>query len=161
MSKMFWAGLRIGWIRATAAPVRNRLLRLRSAIDLGPSVPAQILAARLLRAIDAGWLRDLTDALRGRRDLLLEQLGQQLPAWRAGSPTAGLSVWVRLPVSNSDTFAHLAARYGVIVAPGAASCIDGLHRDGIRLSIAESAETLSSAVDRLAVAWERHTEDLA
>lgn len=160
LSKMFWAGLRIGWIRGPS-PVLARLLRLRATVDLAPSVPAQILASRLLSAVSAGWLHDLGLTLRSRRDLLLSQLNAQLPAWQTEPPAAGLSIWVRLPVNDSETFAHVASRYRVIVAPGATCCIDGRHHAGIRLSIAESPETLVSAVDRLAAAWERHSQELA
>ncbi|WP_188317054.1 PLP-dependent aminotransferase family protein [Solihabitans fulvus] len=160
LSKMFWAGLRIGWLRAPAA-LRGHLLRLRSASDLAPSVPAQLLALRLLGAVDEAWLTDLLCALRARRDLLLDLLARHLPAWRTTRPSAGLSLWATLPVADSETYAHLAARYGVLVAPGATSCVDGRHHAGIRLSIAEAPHTLASAVDRLAAAWEEHARDLA
>ncbi|MFF3670552.1 aminotransferase-like domain-containing protein [Microtetraspora malaysiensis] len=160
LSKMFWAGLRVGWVRAPA-PLRDHLLRLRSASDLAPGVPAQIIAARLLPAADAGWREGLRAALRDRRDLLLELLARHLPAWRVGGPRAGLSAWAVLPVTESETFTHLAARYGVIVASGATACVDGGHHDGVRLSFAESPRTLESAVDRLVAAWEEHTRRLA
>lgn len=160
LSKLLWAGLRIGWIR-TPATLRGHLLRLRSANDLAPSVPSQIIATRLLHAVDDRWFDALQTALRARRDLLLTMLRQHLPAWHAESPAAGLSLWTTLPVTDSETYAHLAARYGVIVAPGATHCVDGHHRAGIRLSIAESPHVLQAAVDRLAAAWEHHARDLA
>ncbi|MEV8636907.1 aminotransferase class I/II-fold pyridoxal phosphate-dependent enzyme [Streptosporangium sp. NPDC051023] len=100
----------------------------------------------------------LPGALAGRGGRLL---GRHLPAWRPEPPAAGLSLWVTLPVTDSETYAHLASRYGVIVAPGAAHCVDGRHHAGIRLSIAESPHVLEAAVDRLAAAWEHHTRDLA
>ncbi|WP_214414411.1 aminotransferase-like domain-containing protein [Sphaerisporangium fuscum] len=160
LSKMFWAGLRIGWVRAPD-PLRDYLLRMRSASDLAPGVPAQIIAARLLTAADAAWRDGLRRALRERRDLLLDLLARHLPAWRAEVPRAGSSVWVTLPVTESETFAHLAARYGVIVASGATACVDGRHHDGVRLSFAESHATLEAAVDRLTAAWEEHARRLA
>ncbi|GAA1235526.1 PLP-dependent aminotransferase family protein [Kitasatospora nipponensis] len=160
LSKMFWAGLRIGWLRAPE-PLHRYLLRLRSANDLAPSVPSQLLATRLLHAADAAWQQSLRQALRARRDLLLTHLTQQLPAWQTQSPQAGLSMWVTLPVADSETFTHLATRYGVIVASGATSCVDGRHSSGLRLSFAESPKTLESAVDRLSVAWEEHSRRLA
>ncbi len=160
LSKMFWAGLRIGWLRAPS-PLYRYLLRLRSANDLAPSVPSQVLATRMLHAADAAWQQGLRRALRERRDLLLAHLARQLPAWQAQSPQAGLSMWATLPVAGSETFTHLAARYGVIVASGATACVDGRHLGGLRLSFAESPRTLESAVDRLSVAWEEHTRQLA
>ncbi|MFJ8739368.1 PLP-dependent aminotransferase family protein [Embleya sp. NPDC127516] len=159
LSKMFWAGLRVGWLRAPDA-LRGRLTRTR-ATGAAASVPAQVLAARLLRAADAHWQEELRRALTERRDLLLDLLAGQLPAWRVQAPRAGLSVWADLPVADSTTFAHLAARYGVLVLPGADACVDGRHHRGVRLSFAESAATLESAVDRLTAAWEEHTRRLA
>ncbi|WP_344928256.1 PLP-dependent aminotransferase family protein, partial [Streptosporangium carneum] len=153
LSKLLWAGLRVGWIRTQGAP-RGHLLRLRSASDLAPGVPAQVIATRLLEAVDDPWLDALRAALRARRDLLVTLLGRHLPAWRAHPQAAGLSLWVTLPVTDSESYAHLAARYGVIVAPGAAHCVDGRHHAGIRLSVAESPHVLEAAVDRLAAAWE-------
>ncbi|NUW43384.1 aminotransferase-like domain-containing protein [Nonomuraea rhodomycinica] len=160
LSKMFWAGLRVGWIRAPEW-LRDVLLLLASASDLAPGVPAQLIAARLLGAAGATWQDELRRSLRDRRDLLLGLLRRQLPAWRPEVPRAGLSAWVSLPVTESETFAHLAARYGVIVAPGAAACVDGRHHHGVRLSFAESPRTLESAVDRLVAAWEEHSRRLA
>ena len=160
LSKVLWAGLRIGWLRAPD-PLRGYLLRLRSSQDLAPSVPSQLLAAQLLAAADLPWQDGLRRALRERRDLLLTLLQRDLPAWQAQCPQAGLSVWATLPVADSDSFAHLAARYGVLVTPGATACVDGRHRNGLRLSIAESPQTLETAVDRLTVAWEEHTRQLA
>ncbi|WP_329565614.1 hypothetical protein [Kitasatospora sp. NBC_01266] len=49
-----------------------------------------------------------------------------------------------------------ATRYGVLVAPGAAACVDGRHHHGVRLSFAEAPDILEAAVDRLAAAWEEH-----
>ncbi|WP_161500912.1 PLP-dependent aminotransferase family protein [Embleya scabrispora] len=160
MSKMFWAGLGVGWLRVPDA-LRGYLAQTAAAAAAAPSVPAQVVAARLLRAADAGWQEGLRRTLAERRDLLLALLAEQLPAWRVTAPRAGLSMWAELPVADSTTFVHLAARYGVLVAPGAAACVDGRHHHGVRLSFAESADTLRTAVDRLTAAWEEHTRRLA
>ncbi|MFD9890414.1 PLP-dependent aminotransferase family protein [Amycolatopsis sp. NPDC059027] len=160
LSKMFWAGLRIGWIRAPAA-LRGHLLRLRSANDLAPGVPGQLFAARLLEAVDDAWHGQLRAALAARRDLLVNAIRQRLPAWAVEPPAAGLSLYARLPLADSETYAHRAARYGVLVTPGAACCVDRRHFAGVRLSIAESPHTLETAVDRLAAAWEDHSRDVA
>ncbi|MFE3201667.1 PLP-dependent aminotransferase family protein [Embleya sp. NPDC059237] len=160
MSKMFWAGLGVGWLRVPDA-LRGYLAQTAATAAVAPSVPAQVVAARLLRAADAGWQEGLRRTLAERRDLLLALVAEQLPAWRVTAPRAGLSMWAELPVADSTTFVHLAARYGVLVAPGAAACVDGRHHHGVRLSFAESADTLETAVDRLTAAWEEHTRRLA
>ena len=46
-SKAFWGGLRVGWIRATSDSV-GHFTAVKSAEDLGTSIPAQIVTAKLL-----------------------------------------------------------------------------------------------------------------
>ena len=48
MSKLYWGGLRIGWIRARSSLI-NRLVEQKSCGDLGTSAPMQVIAAELLR----------------------------------------------------------------------------------------------------------------
>jgi DNA-binding transcriptional MocR family regulator len=161
LSAVFWAGLRVGWLRAPA-PLHDRLLRMRGLADLAPSVPAQLLARGLLAAADPAWYRELDRALRERRELLLRLLAEQLPGWRTQSAPAGLALWAWPPVLDSATFAHLAAgRFGVLTTPGAAACADGRHLAGLRLGYAQAPETLEAAVDRLRAAWEEHSRQLA
>src|SRR5690606_27880665 len=81
ISKLLWAGLRVGWVRCDE-PLRTAILRLKAAADLGTSVPSQVLAARQLRAVDPAWLDGHRKRLRSRRDLLIDLLAERLPAWR-------------------------------------------------------------------------------
>jgi DNA-binding transcriptional MocR family regulator len=77
-------------------------------------------------------------------------------------PAAGLSMWVELPVTDGEPFAHLAAaRCRVITAAGATHCVDNAHHSGLRLAYAHSADALDEAVRRLAAAWEHHCRKLA
>lgn len=160
VSKLLWGGLRIGWIRADE-PLRSALVARKSALNLATASPTQLLCAQLLAAVDDGWLAAHRDALRERRDHLTSLLAAHLPSWRLRPPEAGLSLWAELPVGNADAFTHVAARYGVTVAAGSAACVDGAHRQFIRLSFAEQLDTLELATERLAAAWEAHTENLA
>jgi DNA-binding transcriptional MocR family regulator len=160
LSKLMWAGLRIGWIRADPA-LLERVARWKAADDLATSAPAQAIAVALLEAIDDTWLHAHRRALASRRDHLVQLIGGQLPAWRTRTPAAGLSLWVELPLEHADTFVHAAAAHGVVVAPGSAACSDTRHLAGVRLSFAETLETLELAVERLASAWELHSQDVA
>jgi len=159
-SKLLWAGLRVGWIRA-APEIVERLAAFKADDDLATSAPAQLLTARLLDALDDDWLADHRRALTERRDHLLALISEQLPAWSPHRPAAGLSLWVELPVRDASAFAVVAASHGIVVAPGAASCVCGGHRDAIRLSFAEPLAVLDLAVERLASAWEIHCQELA
>jgi len=159
-SKVLWGGLRVGWIR-TRDPLRQALIARKAALNLGTAVISQALAARLLAAIDPGWLGAHRAALTQRRDQLTALIAAQLPAWRTRSPHAGLSLWAELPLDTADAFTLAAARHGVSVMAGGPACADGRHRNFVRLSFAEQPGTLELAVERLAAAWEAHTQDLA
>src|SRR5207249_38549 len=52
LSKLFWGGLRLGWVRAPAA-LAVRFARVKATHDLGSSAVSQVLAERLLRAPEA------------------------------------------------------------------------------------------------------------
>lgn len=159
-SKMLWGGLRVGWIRADE-PVRQAVVARKAALNMGTAVISQALTARLLAAVDPGWLAAHRGALTQRRDHLSALLGAHLPAWRAQPPEAGLSLWAELPLDAADAFTLAAARHGVSVMAGGSACADGRHRHFIRISFAEQPGTLELAVERLAAAWEAHAEDLA
>lgn len=160
VSKVLWGGLRVGWIRVRD-PLRQILIARKAGLNLGTAVMSQALAARLLAAIDSGWLAAHRAALTQRRDQLNALLSAQLPAWRVRPPQAGLSLWAELPLDTADAFTLAAARHGVSVMAGGSGCADGRHRNYVRLSFAEQPGTLELAVERLAAAWEAHAEDLA
>jgi DNA-binding transcriptional MocR family regulator len=160
VSKLLWGGLRVGWIRASE-PLRTAVLAHKAALNLATSAVSQALTAQLLAAITPRWLEAHRGALALRRDHLTALLADRLPAWRADSPAAGLSVWAELPLGGADAFAHAAARHGVTIAPGSTCCFDRRHYHCIRLSFAEQPDTLELAVDRLAAAWETHAGNLA
>ena len=159
-SKVLWGGLRVGWIRADD-PLRQAIVERKTALNLGTSAISQALTARLLGAIDAGWLAAHRAALTQRRDHLAALLAAHLPAWRVRPPDAGLSLWAELPLETAEAFTLVAARHGVAVLAGGPACADGQHRHFIRLSFAEQPGTLELAVERLAAAWEAHAETLA
>lgn len=160
VSKLLWPGLRIGWIRAPRL-LHAAILARKAGLNLATSAVSQAFAAQLLAAVDAGWLAAYRAALAQRRDHLTSLLQVHLPAWRTQTPQAGLSLWAELPVGSTDAFVHAAARHGVTVAAGSVACLDGRHGRHLRLSFAETLDTLALAVERLAAAWEAHAQDLA
>ncbi len=95
MSKLFWGGLRVGWVRGPK-PLIARLTRVKVAADLGGSVVSQALAARILPRRD-----EVAQARRReflpRFDHLSALLGDGLPEWSWVRPEGGLTLWVRLP----------------------------------------------------------------
>jgi DNA-binding transcriptional MocR family regulator len=151
MSKAFWAGLRIGWVRASPTLVQ-RLALVRATIDLASPVVEQLVAAELLR--DPGpVLRARRAALRARRDALAAAVGATLPAWRFAIPAGGLSLWVGLDAPRSSALAAVADRHGVRVAAGPRFGVDGAFERFLRLPFNHPEPVLAEAVERLAVAW--------
>jgi DNA-binding transcriptional MocR family regulator len=161
VAKLLWGGLRVGWIRAESAALRELLVEGKGEVNGGTSVVAQGVAGALLSVIDGSWLEGYRAALRERRDFLCGLLSAALPAWEVVVPAAGMSLWVRLPVVDAAAFAHVALRFGVVVGTAAEACACGEHLGFVRLSFALPAEELRVAVERLAAAWEVHAQNLA
>src|SRR5450432_2663962 len=115
-SKLFWVGLRIGWIRGPE-PLIHRLARRKAMDDLGSSVLSQAVAVRLLESVDA-----VTALRRGqveaRFEAMSKALTRLLPDWKWRKPAGGLTLWVRIPRGNASELAQVAARHGVSVLPG-------------------------------------------
>ena len=156
LSKRYWGGLRLGWVRAPAA-LAVRFARVKATQDLGSSAVSQILAERLLRAPDReqrAARERLCAELRGRYDTLAAALADQLPDWRWDAPAGGLSIWVQLPTPTAETFAQRALRHGVAVATAPALSPSGAHPDRLRLSFSGPASELVESVKRLASAWD-------
>jgi len=151
LSKPVWAGLRVGWIRASADLV-HRLAALRASIDVGGAVLDQLVAAHLVGDIEAIAAERVAQLL-PRRDALLAAIARELPQWRAAIPQGGLSVWAELDAPLSTPLTLMAAQAGVIVVPGSRFGIDGTLERFLRIPFALPADRLDEAMGRLAAAW--------
>jgi DNA-binding transcriptional MocR family regulator len=154
-AKLFWAGLRVGWVRSSDAWA-VRMLATKTVADLGTPLISQLLAVRLLEHADE-ILEERRAELRPRRDQLCRLLDEHLPSWEWIRPPGGLSLWVQLPSGNAIEFAELALRYGVAVVPGQALSVDEGNRRGLRLVFARPEATIERAVQRLAAAWDNYS----
>jgi DNA-binding transcriptional MocR family regulator len=151
-AKTMWGGLRIGWVRADAATVR-RLAEHRSPWELGTPVLEQLVVARALPHLDAV-LHHRSAELRARRDALLAEVADLLPAWELPVVPGGLALWVHLGEALSSPLALAARRYGVHITAGPRFGVDGAFERYLRLPFGASPETLREAVRRLARAWD-------
>lgn len=151
MSKSFWGGLRIGWIRADRSTLAT-LTALRPAIDMGTAIVEQLAAAVLLgRAEDV--LPERREILRQRRALLVSLLGRHLPDWQPNPGRGGMSLWVRLPAPMSSALSAAASRMGLEIPPGPRFGVDGTLERFIRVPYTLPDDQLSEAVELLALAW--------
>ena len=161
LAKEVWAGLGVGWIRAEPTTTDD-LARLRAAVDLGGSVPAQLIALRCLDGLEDRTAR-LRAALSERAAALGELIDEQLPEWSWAPPTGGLSLWCRLPAGSGDEgrpsgdgdrLARRAPEWGVSVLPGSSAAVDDRCDGFVRLSFAGPVDQLRTGVERLAAAWD-------
>ncbi|BAL88593.1 putative GntR-family transcriptional regulator [Actinoplanes missouriensis 431] len=154
LSKVVWGGLRVGWVRASAGMVA-RLARMRTVMDLGGNVPAQLAAAALLPTLDALVARSAVRR-KAQHDHLRSELGRLLPSWEAPAVPGGQTLWVRLPSGDGGSFTQVALRHGVAVLPGAGLDAGGGSGDRLRVQFMASEEELGEAVRRLADAWREY-----
>jgi DNA-binding transcriptional MocR family regulator len=151
ISKVCWAGLRVGWVRGPASVIRQ-LGRLKSAADLGGPLPTQAIAVPLVAALDEAKAARRKE-LRPRRDLLAALLQQQLPEWTFTIPSGGLFLWVKAPGVNTRQFAQYAARHRVALAPGALFSVDDGHEEYMRVPYLLDETAMRAGIGRLATAW--------
>nr|WP_185296293.1 PLP-dependent aminotransferase family protein [Mycolicibacterium litorale] len=151
MSKSFWGGLRIGWIRADRSTLAS-IAALRPSIDMGTPILEQLAAAELLRIADEV-LPDRRDILRSRRALMLSLLDEHLPDWQPCPGGGGLALWVRLPTPMSSALSAAASRMGLDVPPGPRFGVDGSLERFIRIPYTLPPDQMGEAVELLAQAW--------
>jgi DNA-binding transcriptional MocR family regulator len=118
LSKLYWGGLRTGWIRASTGLIA-RVAAAKAAADLGSAAFPQAIAAALLNDEHDDIVKWRREWLRARHDALTGALRSALPEWTWPEPDGGLTLWVRLPwPADSGAFAQAALRHGVAVVPG-------------------------------------------
>jgi DNA-binding transcriptional MocR family regulator len=151
ISKSWWGGLRIGWIRA-AEPVVDLVVRSRASLGLGAPIIEQLAAAALLAEGDEP-LAIRRATLSRQEAHLRKALAVALPEWEVRRPPGGLSLWVALPKPLSERLVEAAEPLGVRIVPGSRFGVDGAFQRFVRLPFTLPEADLQQAVDRLARAW--------
>jgi len=150
MSKPYWGGLRIGWVRASA-PLVQRLAAARVGVDMSSPVLDQLVAVRLL-AQAAAIVPARRAQLAAQRDALLAAVAELLPEWRITPPAGGVTLWAELDGPISSALARAAERLGVRLAPGPRFGLDGTLERFMRLPFTLPVDQLIEAVHRIAAA---------
>jgi DNA-binding transcriptional MocR family regulator len=150
-SKIFWGGLRVGWLRSDAATV-VRLAALRSRQDLASPVLEQLACVHLLDQLDAVRQHRVTQ-LRSQRDALVTLLRQHLPSWRFDVPSGGQVLWCSLPGPWAAAVCDAAAERGLRLTPGSRFAADGTLESSLRLPYTRPTDELAQAVPLIADAW--------
>lgn len=152
MSKAFWGGLRIGWIRGPASLLIH-LAASRAATDLGSPVLEQLIAVRLLARREQV-LDGRRHAFAQARDFLAAALAERLPQWRFRLPSGGVGLWLELDAPISSALVRAAEAHGLRLAPGPRFGVDGVLEQYLRLPFTLPQAELACAVERLVAASE-------
>jgi DNA-binding transcriptional MocR family regulator len=154
VSKSFWGGLRVGWIRAPLEHM-ERLTQARVTLDLGVPVVEQLAVLHLLKDPEPA-LVNLRDRLRERRDTLVTAVRATFPDWTFRVPSGGLSLWCELPGPGRGLGVALADEaecHGVIIAPGPVFAAEGGLDRFVRIPFTRRVDELERAVAGIAAAW--------
>jgi DNA-binding transcriptional MocR family regulator len=160
LSKLYWGGLRTGWITASGGLIA-RVAAAKAAADQGSAAFGQAVVAALLRGQHEDIVKWRGEWLRARYDALTGALRAGLPGWTWPEPEGGLCLWARLPgEADSSAFAQAALRQGVAVVPGRLLSANhggasyGGAGDGaasfVRLAFTQPPDVLRAAVGTLA-----------
>jgi DNA-binding transcriptional MocR family regulator len=153
-SKLFWSGLRVGWIRGPEALIA-RLGRWKALADLGSPIFTQEMAVHLLAEESAAEMLRRRESS-ARLDLLVALLKQHLPDWSWRPPDGGLLLWAHMPSGDANVLAPIAQRYGVAIVAGSANSPDHRFADRVRLPIVADAAIMTEAMARLGRAWQEY-----
>ena len=157
LSKSIFPALRVGYLYAKSG-LRAPLAAAKMRTDSFTSTLTQRALWRFMESSAyARHLRSARALYRARRDAFVERLQEALPWAEVRSPSAGLSLWLRLPprISTSAAFDEC-ARDGVLVMPADPSYPTRTGPAALRLSFGDLDErSAAEGVRRLARALAR------
>ncbi|MCV2394476.1 PLP-dependent aminotransferase family protein [Actinotalea sp. M2MS4P-6] len=145
-SKLFWGGIRIGWIRASADRIHG-LVELRKPVDLATSVVDQVLAVDLIARTEVARTQRralLTEALAGTTATLREMV----PDWTWEPIAGGSGLWVDIG-GDAVALVERAKRAGIKLVAGPGFSTYGGYRDHLRLPVWHEREVLRAALGSL------------
>lgn len=148
LSKLFWGGLRIGWIVSSPEIIR-RLVSYKAASDLGSSVIDQHIALRLLERVP--------EARSYRQTELVQHLGAAEAAirantsgWQWARPAGGSALWIRIPGMDGVRTQQLAARKRLVLSAGPGYSVAETFNEYLRLPFVRDEALLTGAIRTIA-----------
>lgn len=157
LSKIFWGGLRVGWMRAPEGFIA-KAAAAKASLDMATPVFDQLMALGVLKALPS-LMQERRGVLRRTRDHLLTTLGNAIPEWRVASPRGGLSAWIDLGIPVASRLADAARQEGVAITPGSLFGSDGSFEDRIRIPFTLELPLAAEAIRRLSKAWDALKEN--
>lgn len=152
VSKIYWGGLRIGWMRIPRHRV-DHFASSRLGLDLGAPVLEQLVTVELMADHEAV-VAECRTRLRAARDMLAAQVRSWVPEWKLIVPSGGMALWAELPEARSGVLSIAARNHGLrLVAGPNFAPAGGLDR-WVRLPYTVTKTELEQVGPRLAAAWE-------
>ncbi|WP_329568825.1 MocR-like transcription factor YczR [Kitasatospora sp. NBC_01266] len=152
-SKLIWGGLRVGWIRAAPALVRQ-LAANRIHADSGTPVLDQLICAALIGERCAEVRDHRLAQLRESAAALLPALRERLPQWRFAEPIGGMTLWIDTAGLSGAALSRAGEQVGLRIAPGSRFGVDGAFEAFVRLPLTGPATAAAETAQRLAAAVE-------
>ncbi len=150
-SKTVCPGIRVGYLVGPADLIK-RVQGVATNTYISPNMVAQSIVNQFARSgrMDSA-VETVKNALRQRRDVLVEALGEHLPEARFEPPSGGYFMWVDLPeeidVAELET---AAGERGVVFVKGTDFLLDG-GKNSLRLAYSGvTADRIPEGISRLA-----------
>ncbi|MEA5054708.1 MAG: PLP-dependent aminotransferase family protein, partial [Propionicimonas sp.] len=154
MSKLFWGGLRVGWVRGDENVIL-RLSRAKALADLGTPMLSQLVAAWLLHRLPE-IQQERQAEVAARSAQARELVRSVLPEFTMDADAGALSLWLRLPRGASQPFSEVARRHGVAIVAGASLSVTGDSDNYLRVALGVSPDAFSEGIHRIAQAWQEY-----
>lgn len=151
-SKLFWGGLRVGWIRAPREVI-TQLAGTRAVVDMAGPVLDQLIVASLLEHVEEIRSSRRTSLTVARRELV-DSVTEFLPDFSVGASVGGLNLWIDLGAPLAGAFCRAAAQTGIQITPGSRFGVDGAFENFIRLPFTLEPHLASEAIERLGDVWD-------
>ncbi|MFS8049755.1 PLP-dependent aminotransferase family protein [Rhizobium sp. BR 314] len=148
LSKLFWGGIRIGWIRSTP-PVVKRLASFKAVNDLGCSMFDQHLAVGLLENISEARTyrhQEVAGHLKAAEDLITERVQGR---WRWSRPAGGTAMWIHMPGVDTVALCQEAQRHRLFLSAGPGYSANENFGDFIRLPFVRPPAIMQFAIDTI------------
>jgi len=152
-SKTVCPGIRVGYLVGPQAVI-SRIQALATNTYISPNMVAQSIVNEFCRSgrLETS-IATVREALRARRDALVDALARELPEARYAAPQGGYFMWVELPEAIDVAELETAARErGVLFVKGTDFLLEG-GRNTLRLAYSGvTPEQIDDGVARLAEA---------
>jgi DNA-binding transcriptional MocR family regulator len=148
LSKLFWGGMRIGWIRA-APPMVKRLASFKAVNDLGCSMFDQHLAVGLLEKIKEARAyrhQEVASHLKAAEDIIA---GRAPGHWHWARPQGGTAMWIHMPGVDAVALCQEAQRHRLFLSAGPGYSAQEKFGDFVRLPFVRSVETMQFAIQTI------------